>query len=169
MSLPWRLNKLARKKRGGPPTRRLYSMHRRSGAVGGDAVAQRVETGRRILHKGVTTGDGNPLGTLVAAEGRRRRMKKIDDSQYERTRANARTRLLARASGANLKVSRAAEKLAHLISNGSFNNIPRHPPLSLLASLACLCRLRRAGYVRINRALFPRRARFSPARHKPGR
>lgn len=63
----------------------------------------------------------------------------------------------------NLKVSRAVEKLAHLISNGSFNNISRHllppPPRAAVARLRWL---RRAGYVRINRALFPRRAQFSP-------
>lgn len=47
----------------------------------------------------------------------------------------------------DLKVSRAAEKLAHLISNGSFNNIPRRssPSLhvtSLLSTLQLGIRLR---------------------------
>lgn len=48
-------------------------------------------------------------------------------------RRSAHTR--ARAPGVDLKVSRAAEKLAHLISNGSFNNIPL-PPLPSTPSLS---------------------------------
>jgi len=54
--------------------------------------------------------------------------KKINDNPEEK-RTRAKRRPLARESGVNLKVSRAAEKLAHLISNGSFNNIlfPRAP------------------------------------------
>lgn len=100
MSLSWRLNKLVRKKRGGPCDTEALFDAQKNGAVGGDAVARRVETGRRVLHKGVTAGDGNPLGTLVAAEGRRRRMKK---STTAGTSADAQTRKRADvALGANV-------------------------------------------------------------------
>lgn len=126
-------------------------MHRRTGAMGGDAVARRVEMGRGArLAQRVTAGDGNPLGTLVAEGRRAEEDEKIDDSQRkregERQSAHAQTPgPLARASGVNLKVSRAAEKLAHLISNGSFNNIPRHllpHPLPHAPPPTTSCRLR---------------------------
>lgn len=100
MSLPWRLNKLDRKKRGGPSDTEALFDAQKNGAVGGDAVARRVETGRRVLHKGVTAGDGNPLGTLVAAEGRRRRMKK---STTVRTNAHAQTRERGASVGSKFK------------------------------------------------------------------
>lgn len=138
MSLPWRLNKLARKKRDGPSDTEALFGAQKNGAVGGDAVARRVETvGGHVLHKGVTAGDGNPLGTLVV-DGRRRRAQKKSTPKRAHTRKR---RPLARASGANLKVSRAVEKLAHLISNGSFNNIPRHllsPCRTARASADCV-------------------------------
>jgi len=95
--------------------------------------------------------DGNPLDTLddpVVSAGAGTEAENVDDRGRG---ARARTWSLASrgGTGADLKVSRAAEKLAHLISNGSFNNIPRR----LLPGPPFL----RAGYARINRALFPRR------------
>lgn len=61
--------------------------------------------------------------------------KKVVDSGGQAQRTYTR----ARAPGVDLKVSRAAEKLAHLISNGSFNNIPL-PPLPTIYSVSlCLC------------------------------
>lgn len=164
MSLPWRLNKLARKKRGGPshPHVGTLSDAQRNEAVGGYA---RWREGSRRRGSGTSCIKGRPrattetpLGTLdddlvvvsVDAGVTGRRRKKSDDSQPGGEHAHARKPARAvlvrerRVGGRDLKVSRAAEKLAHLISNGSFNNIPRRLPDP-------------AGYARINRALFPRR------------
>lgn len=53
MSLPWRLNKLARKKRGGPSDTEALFDAQKNGAVGGDAAVRRVETGRaRLAQRG---------------------------------------------------------------------------------------------------------------------
>jgi len=122
--------------------------------------------------------DGNPLDTLddlaVSAGGAGTEAESVDDRGWRacaRARAHARGPWRegeqrgrggggrderARGTGAggalDLKVSRAAEKLAHLISNGSsFNNIPRRhlpgPPFlrAVPSTRALTC------------ALFPRR------------
>lgn len=85
----------------------------------------------RLLYKGATMGNGNPLDTLVEGQERKENKCATTESQNERTR-DANAVLECRGRGweggrADLKVSRAVEKLAHLISNGSFNNIPRRP------------------------------------------
>lgn len=91
-------------------------MHRRTGAVGGDAVARRVETGRARLAQRGNRGRRKPFGHP-------RCRGTAQENEKNRAHTRKRVRLFARASGMNLKVSRAVEKLAHLISNGSFNNI----------------------------------------------
>lgn len=74
MSLPWRLNKLARKKWGElSDTEALFGIeeHCRGRGRGG---AKGRNGGGRVLHKRATAGNGNPLGTLVV-EGQERRKK----------------------------------------------------------------------------------------------
>lgn len=92
--------------------------------MGGDVVARRVETGRARLAQRDNRERRKPFRAPRDWEGERKRVDGKPGKAHTRERA---TRTVWASAGVDLKVSRAAEKLAHLISNGSFNNSPRRP------------------------------------------
>lgn len=83
MSLPRRLNKLARKKRGGPSDTEAFFDAQKHGAVGGNTVARRVETGRARLAQRGNRGRRKPFGHPHC------RGTAEENEKIERTRANA--------------------------------------------------------------------------------
>lgn len=136
-----------------PPTRKLHSVYRRTPPWAGTRWREGSKWGTgHVLHKGVTAGNGNPLGTLVSSRDKGEEKKKC---RQQSERAHARecsfSTRASRGERRDLKVSRAAEKLARLISNGSFNNIPRRsshvPPAFPLCNSA-------SGYARIISVLY---------------